>query len=177
MKADLQTLADFAEGARIRASIFPATVERIEKASTASWLPIELDVQINEAVLAILGEGGVRDWNRRSIARAFEGPLLRPVIDASVKVFGLKPSTWLAWIPRIWPAVVRGCGEIEVGARSPTACTLVYTGVPPVVARSHAFMLGLCGACEGTIQLCHITGHAQYRRLAEDRFEFNASWK
>jgi hypothetical protein len=178
IKIDLASVGDFAQAPQIRAAVAPATIETIEKASTSAWLPLELDLELNKAVLKVMDEEGVRDWGRRAMVRGFEGPVLRPIVSASVAVFGLKPGTWLGWAPRLWPSIYRNCGEFTVSESAPNGCTLTYTHVPPVIARSRGYLLGLCGACEGAIQLCKTTGRVDCRQGAtEGSFVYVARWK
>ncbi|MBI5542333.1 MAG: hypothetical protein HY901_00465, partial [Deltaproteobacteria bacterium] len=110
----------------------------------------------------VAGEEAIREWSRRSILLSFEGPLLRPLVEASVKVFGLTPISWLQWIPRLWPSMCRNCGTLEVGETSPSRCTIHFAKAPPALVQSRPFLISLCGSCEGVIQLCKVKGRVEH---------------
>lgn len=176
MKAELASAEQLPQAAAIKAALRPETLKAITEAKTAAWLPLELDVELNEAVLEAVGEEATRAWARQAMLKSFEGPLLRPLVDACVKLFGMSPLSWIKWIPQLWRAMVRDGGQLEVVEDSANSATLAYQDVPPF-ASSPGFLVSMCGAFEGALALTHHQGRVSY--LVDDTRKavfFKATW-
>jgi hypothetical protein len=95
-----------------------------------------------------------------------EGPMLKALWDAGVRLFGLSPAGLLRWADQFWGQVYRGCGTLTFD--SAQSC-LSLDGVPAVLIRSTPWLEGLAGACDGVLQLCRVQGHTEVKRLDDTR--------
>lgn len=177
VKSDLSSARALEAAPRILAAISPATVKRGEEAFTSAWLPLELDLEITQAVFREMGEEAVRVWSRTSIAQLFEGPLLRPLTDAGIKAFGATPQSWIKWFPRLWPSVLRNCGELSIAESGERSAVIRLCGAPRAILDSPPFLRSLCGACEGAILFVRAVARVEYRLEKDGTGVFRADWQ
>ncbi len=94
------------EAHRVRHALGAGRVATIEEAGRMEWLPLEIDVALTDAVGEVAGMDGVRRWARTSIQQSLDGPLLGPLRDGAVRLFGLAPGKILEMgAPRLEPRV------------------------------------------------------------------------
>lgn len=151
MQSNLTSLAEFGPEAEaeIRRRAADA-VQPIEEAVRVAWLPIELDEQINVAIVAVAGEEGLRRSARRSMAVSVDGPLFGPLHRAAVAL-GLTPFSPLKRVPYGWTLVYRNCGRFTYERHGPAAAVLTHHDPPPVMRDSHPYQVGIAGSYEGVM--------------------------
>jgi len=177
LRFDLESARGMPQAAAIQASIRPETREAIEKAIFGSrWLRVDLDVEVCEAVFKAAGDAGVRQWAQKAMRTGLHGPMLKPLVDAAAQVFGVTPSGWVQWMPRLWPTVYRNCGALTVASMTSKSFTIEYDGVPPVIADSAAYAVNLCASFEECLAFSKATGKIQLHRDSPSRFFFSATW-
>jgi len=174
LRTDLESLGDLPGGDQVRASLSPATIQQIQQSGGTKWLPLALDIELAEAVSRSLGEGATRDWSRRSMIKGADGPLLRPIVQATIKVFGLQAAGLLRFAPRIWPSLFRNCGELVVTC-SDQCLQLTLINAPEIIVRSRPFLLSLAGAFDGVITLCKGKGRAEIASAGDGRVVFEVA--
>jgi hypothetical protein len=146
----------------ILADVPPRDLRRIERASAFDWLPIEIDLGLCRIVQAAVGEAGLRAWGRAAALRSIQGSLFRPLVDASIRVFGLKPATLLRLAPLVWRSTFRGAGGLTVRLIEPM--------------RERAFLLTIAGSLEAAFELAGRPGTIELVVPPEGDPRFIASW-
>ncbi len=178
LKADLEVLPEIwpDRAERIRARLRPDTMAAIEAATRLDWMPFAVNLEVVEAVHAEEGDAGTRAWSRRALLRSARAPLLKPLVDGAVRLFGLEPGGVLRFAPRVWETVFRHCGDMEVaGGESEARISLV--GLPPAL-RHHLFLVSIAGAVDATCDICRVRGQSSLepRAPASDRADFVLRW-
>jgi hypothetical protein len=159
----------------ILADVPPRDLRRIERASAFDWLPIEIDLALCRIVQASVGEAGLRAWGRASALRSIQGSLFRPLVDASIRVFGLMPATLLRLAPLIWRSTFRDAGGLTVRLTAPRAATAQLAGLPEPM-REHAFLLSIAGSLEAAFELAGRPGTIELVEPPAGDPRFIASW-
>lgn len=151
LKANLQALRDLGPelAGRVRDEV-REVIQAVEQSVGVAWLPIELDVELTEAVDRIAGRERMREWSRTSMAKLTEEPLLRPILS-TLKRLGLTPHTALKYVPYGWGLAYRAAGGIEYQHLGGREAALVNTGAPPAVLASPSYVHGSAAAYEGII--------------------------
>jgi hypothetical protein len=154
LQAQLQALEqlDHADASRIVAELEPATLQRITHATRVDWLPVELHLELAQAGLRLLGEQGLRDWGRASLARAMRTTFLGPIFEGAVRLFGLSPAALVRTAPSVYQAVFRDCGGLVAVELEERLWRVVLQDLPKEV-RGRAFLVAMAGALEATIEV------------------------
>ena len=178
LKADLEVLPEIwpDRAGRIRVRLRPETLLAIESATRLDWMPFAVDLEVVEAVHAEVGDDGVREWSRRALLRTARAPLLKPLVDGAVRLFGLEPGGVLRFAPKVWGTIFRHCGDLEVvGGDREARVSLVR--LPPAV-RHHPFLVSIAGAVEATGEICRVQGRVTFepRAASSDRADFVLRW-
>ncbi len=94
----------------------------IRQASRLGWVPADCFVAITEATLAGLGRDGAQDFWSSRLQASFELPLMRPLAQGGVFLYGNDPGSIIRMTPKAYPLVFRECGftDVEVEDRSAT---------------------------------------------------------
>jgi len=176
MKSLLAALGEVAEVAA--AELDPVQRAAIEEASGLEWLPFEANLTLTRAIYHRLGEAEAGAFFRRHTVAALGGPLLRGIVDAAVRLFGLDPGSWARWVPRGWEQVFRRvgtwsvatipAGEARLALEDLPASALLDGCWPGSVASSLGALCDLA-RCQGGARL---TVDAAHRRL-----EFQLRWQ
>lgn len=130
----------------------PEVVRAVDTASRVAWLPLELDVQLTDAVERTCGREPMKRWARDAITRSAEGWLLRPVL-VGLSALGITPEGALQRVPSGWPLVYRDCGEVHYQHADPHGITLVHSDVPAAMIESPTYLQGIAGAFEGVAEI------------------------
>lgn len=178
LKANLSAVSGF--GAPVESAVraaLPDIVEAVRRAEHADWLPFELNVRLVRELSKVAGPSGVRDWHRRAVFDAIQGPLLRPLWSAVVKLFGLTPAITLRRAPLGWELVYRDCGLLTVVPVGATEMQLRVEGACRAMLDNKELVEWLCGGLEAAADLGGARGtvHAHIDRDAR-RVVFDVHW-
>ncbi len=178
LKADLEVLPEIwpERAGRIRARLRPETLAAIESATRLDWMPFAVDLEVVEAVHAEGGDGGVRQWSRQALLRTARAPLLKPLVDGAVRLFGLEPGGVLRFAPKVWVTIFRHCGDMEVAGGAGEARVSLVRLPPPV--RHQPFLTSIAGAVEAVCDICRVRGSVAFepRAPSSDRADFAVRW-
>lgn len=165
-------------GEQVRAALKPELLAEIQEAWAASWLPIGHDVAVTEAFFRLAGEQRACEAMRQNLVATFEKPILRPIIEGALRVLGADTARLLGWSPRAFGLLFRDVGEmsVEIGAGADTA-TIRLTGLPPEVADSRAYLLGMAAALSAVFTLTGADGRANLAAAADGEARFELSWQ
>lgn len=161
---------------RVRAAA-AAAIEPILAASRMAWLPMELDLAVLEAVLAVAGEDGVRRHAAGALLTATRTPLLRPILEGAVRLFGLKPEGIFKWSSQAWSAALKDCGSVTWERLGDGRGRIVYADAPPALAHSRLWLVATQGAFEGGLQLANAEGRVELTILPTGGGHFEIYWR
>lgn len=179
-KSILSAMGELDGGAASRVlGRLPAEVAaRIEAASRADWLDGETLITIDLAIHDELGpEGLIRFW-RTFAATATRVPILRPIANSAVRIFG-SPRGILKLLPRSWTLLTRHFGQMvveETDARKRIRVSLV--DVPPL-SRPDLLDLGHRGSYLGVLDLVGATGTvtSEPSEITRGRYRYEIEWE
>ena len=138
----LQSLERFDASAihRLGPLVGEAKLRAVGQLSLLSWLPIELNIEIVEAVAEVLGPLRFAEFTRAYVAEIMPRPPLGALIDLGTKMIGVSPESFLRWWDKGWNAVYRGCGKVRGFVTDSTHGRVVYEKMPRVCIESSAFV-------------------------------------
>lgn len=129
------------------------SIELLARVSRADWIPVEHDVVLSQVVFDLGGAQAVRDVNRVGFLSSLEGPLLRPLFNSAVSLFGLSPRSLLKLFQRGWDSGMREGGEMRLIEGNNGATMLHDKYVATDVWRE-----GFAGIIEGIYEATRHTG-------------------
>ena len=160
--------------AGIRAEV-PEVIAAIEN-SRGVWLPLALDVRLNEATYALAGAERMRETNIQGLARSAEGPLLRPIKEG-LRRLGLGPAHAMRRARNGWNLIYRHCGRASVDVDPESQRVRFEVRDLPSVMRSNDYLHSIGSALEGVMLLTGATKTTMDIRIDGDRCRFDASWE
>jgi hypothetical protein len=163
-------------GRRVRAELKPASLEEIQNAWAATWLPIRLDVELTEVFFRLAGSARGCQVMRGNLAATFEQPILRPLIEGALRVLGRHPGKVLRWAPRVWSLLFRDMGRLEVEIQPGRAAVLMLD-LPAEVAESREYLLGSAAAIAAVFDLTGYQGTCELREQGRGRARFELTWQ
>lgn len=153
--------SDPAVAARVRAELPPSLFDQVLDAGRNAWLPVAIDMDVTEVISAALGPELSAEFWRRILVETLESPLLKPLLDGVVGMFGLAPESLLRWSPRAWNAVYRNCGSLNVLERGIRSARVGFDDITPTLLRSDTFIEALRASFEAVFTLCRVYGEVK----------------
>jgi hypothetical protein len=86
-------------------------VAELTAASGVAWIAFEFEAKLADATYEVLGASETRALYRRKTVRSFDIPLIRPILQSSLRVFGATPASILKMVGRTWALASRNCGS------------------------------------------------------------------
>jgi hypothetical protein len=114
----------------VRGEVAPGLLAQIEASAGSDWVPFGWDVELTHAVARALGPEGTHRFFHEQQLAAWQGPLLKALVDSATALFGLDPGSWARWIPRGWNVVFRDAGRWEVERSGPGEVDLALLDPP-----------------------------------------------
>ena len=141
------------------------------------WLPVSLDIDLNIAMWDVLGEVGVRRVCSRSIVDSLNGPLLGPLAQGTIRLFGVSPRHFYRMVPRGWSQVYRNAGSASFGDCDVGRVRLSYEDLPPEFFE-RGYLEGIAGGLEGLLKFCQLPGESLIRMRDPNggRLQVDVSW-
>lgn len=147
-----------AVASHVRAALPPAAIATVLDAARNAWIPVDIDMDVTEAITAALGPERCKAFWRKGLVDTMESPILKPLLDGVVGMFGLAPESLMRWAPRAWEAIYRNCGTMTVLERGLRSARLSLDDITPALVRSGAFIEALRASCEAVFTLCRVYG-------------------
>jgi hypothetical protein len=165
------------QAAAVLAACGPELVRSIEDAARVAWLPVEVDVALTLAVHQATGDAGVRRWSRQTLLKTSQQPLLRTVVEAGVRIFGMTPRGLYRWVPHGWGTIYREGGELTFEARAGDSAVLIHHDIPAPM-RSLPYLVGMAGAFEAVLDLAQADGEVELEYVEpSNRALYEIRWR
>jgi len=146
----------------LRAAItarLPREALTLENVVSVAWVPFALNLAIIDAAYEVLDLPMFRKFSRDVALTFVKRPILSALLDASTRLFGVKPQSLFRWSPRAWQALFRNCGRLEYEATgSPTESRLRLLELPTQVLASGAFVIGMAASFEAVFTITRTRG-------------------
>lgn len=170
--------ADARLGERVRARIDAESRAALDAAGPVSFVPVELDVRVTEALFAEAGESRAREILRENLLLTFDAPILSSFVAGALRLLGRDPGRLFGWSAKVWGQLYRDCGTIRFVRAGEGAGRLELDDLPPCAAASRPYLSGMEAALEAGFALMDAEGEV---RLAEadphGRVVFELVWK
>jgi hypothetical protein len=148
-------------GNRVRVGLKPDVLEAIETTSPISWLPVEVDVELTECFFQVAGAERAKRAFREALARSIERPLLRPLVDGALGIFGRNPAKILRWVPKAWSLIYRDCGQMRCAHASEGSARLELGPLPPPIVDSRCYLTGTAATVSAFFDWLGIEGRVR----------------
>lgn len=164
--------------ARLKQLIGEPTLGAIRDAAPLSWVPIELDVKLVEAVANIFGARRFAAFTRAFFLDLVPRPPLNALVDSGIKLMGRTPQSFLRWWGKGWEAIYKNVGTVRSLIDSPVSGRVIHERMPTACVQSEAFVESLLGSAYGVYAFTNTTGvvrvgqHKPHAGLIELEFEW-----
>lgn len=165
-------------GERVRARLDQPVRTALEAAGPVSFVPVELDVSVTEALFAEAGEECAREILRDNLLATFDAPILSSFIAGALRLLGRDPARLFGWSTKVWGQLYRDCGSIRFLPTGDGAGRLELADLPACIAASRPYLSGLEAAFDAGFALLDLDGTV--RLAATDRAsraDFELAWK
>ena len=173
-KQALRHVRHLAPAARdaIQREIGEETMRQIGSAGVLAWLPAQHHARIFDAVITVLAPTNAVAFWRDAMLANLEQPLLRPLVQGGLRLFGATPYSVVRMSPRAWSLVTRDCGTHEVSrGEGRVELRLELVDMPRVLAKP-GFMAHCLGNTEAVLRFLRLRGVTSQgeARLSSGRF-------
>lgn len=177
-KAVLKLLRDDPDGANDVLDLVPNEhIEAVDRFRGLGWLDSEILDSINAAQIKAHGSERFIDFWRNYTVNAVDGPLLGPLIQGALRIFGSNPGGLIGWVGRAWNVTTRDYGRFD-NVSAATGATLTLRDLhrnAPV----QQVALSTTGSLQGLMELAGYEGEISIdqERLKRDRVVvFRVTW-
>ena len=152
----------------------PDLLLEVDAAARVSWLPVDLNVRMVEAVAAKFGEQRGIELLAECVYRQFDTPLWKSFVGGAMRLLGTDPGLLGRFLPEALQLVFKSCGRWSVDNTGDTELTVSVRELPAALARHRLWLRSLatgmtplftlCG-CDGTSRLADVNeadGTARY---------------
>jgi len=101
------------EPGRVSALIDPRVHEHIMSATPTSWIPVELDRFLSQAIVDAHGETGAASCWRQFMGHYARSPALKGFVATSKRLFGLTPGAVVKAVGKGWTHSYRDFAEVR----------------------------------------------------------------
>jgi hypothetical protein len=179
LKTILEALAAQPDAPAVLAAVPPASRAAVEEATGVDWLDVGHDLAITAAAYRAMGGARADACFRGLIGGSLEGPLLRTLVAAARRLFGLEPRGLAHWIPKAWSLIFRACGEWRVSDAGPRRVELVLRAVPPLLADDPVWPRSVAASLEALFDVAGASGTVGHEALPEPgrALRFLVAWQ
>lgn len=115
------------------------------------WLPLELQLELLDAMLEEMGAARWERFVTAHFAATVEQPYLKDVFETAVRLLGVGPATVFRVFGRTWMNITRNCGEFYVSEINQNG-TVLHMQRLPDIARIDTFVYGFRFTMQGVIE-------------------------
>ncbi len=156
----------------------PEAFEQVENTVRSGRIPLAVQLEILEQVEKRFGLQGYLDLCRQHFARTVDTPLVRPIFDGAVRLFGVGPKGVFKMFKRSWSMMSTGTGSIDLVSLEPENLDIVITGLPMEERRADLFIEGFAATFMGVFDLFGLQGEVELVELDEQagRARYKGHW-
>jgi len=98
-------------------------------ASRADWLPMEYDFKLTDVVYDLGGRDAVLALSRASFLAAANAPILRPIVQGTLQVFGVTPRAAVKIVRASWDVGTKDGGQMTTTRTDGHSAAVVFEGI------------------------------------------------
>lgn len=138
------------------------TLKTIRGESGVSWIPSATWTDLCDAAFRKLGAQGYEALWAALFVELTRGPLLRPLVEGAMTLFGSTPGSLARRAPAGWSLITRGMGTFRVEDAGEGRVRLLVEGYPDEDAASGAWLHGFAGTFHGFFSLTRTQGTVDF---------------
>ncbi len=138
----------------------PPWIEEIERRFNTSYIPSAEHVKLLDVLVDVVGPVRLRRYFAEVyLAEVSKLPLLRTLIEATLRPFGASPGRLAKVMPRAWQVLAKDTGRFEarVDLKAGTG-RLEYSNLPPELSSSGSWVCTFAGVFDGFLEQCGARG-------------------
>ncbi|MEM7152816.1 MAG: hypothetical protein AAF799_08235 [Myxococcota bacterium] len=145
VRENLQNLRYLGESTerRVRESVDPEVLQGIEQSTKVTWVPLQYDIELTRAVVAVSGFDAMMAWGKEAFIRAVDKPLLSAFVKSGLRIFGGRGVAVLRIVPRGYMLVIRNAGTLGVEVEGPARVSVVGVALPRVMRDDIVYLRGV----------------------------------
>ena len=133
----------------------PALVERIEAAGHLDWLPIELNLELTDAIFSGLGEEQADTFYQNWLKRQMSAPAFAGLVRTALALFRFDTAAIAKWIPKAFDLMYRDYGTFVIEPVSALAVNVQLSQMPAELVTHENWQRSVCS---GLYALFFLTG-------------------
>ena len=157
-------------------AIFPSdTRELLETSARTSWLSIEHDHFVADALIGFLGRKRAIECWRDSMEHMMNRPLLRSFVSGIVQIMGKDPARVVSMVPKGWPLAFQDFCDVRFERGPAERVALIFDDVALQVKKYPSYFHVWHGTMWGFARMAGANAHVDFTvakdlRSAEARF-------
>ena len=157
----------------------PELFQAIGAAGRMTWMPIEINLRMVDALYTVLGVERARRFQADQISRQFDTPLWRTFVEGGVRLLGLDPGALVRWLPRALALMFRDCGIWTVERDDETSAAMIGRHLPEVLVAHPHWLDSVAGGIHALFVLCNTSGETRVRECepALGQARITIGWK
>ncbi len=164
---------------RFREASPPKAIAALERAGRLGFVPVEIDVETFLVGLELFGPKDNQRRVRHALASTFNSPLMKPVVDGTLRLFGVGPGSMFRLSAPAWATVYRSCGCMSRESTEEGRVVLRCRDAAPAMLEHYVYLEGVAAAIGAVMDVCRVEGGVT---LDEVDYElrtvtFIASWR
>ena len=167
------------ERERFEAAVGPERIAAIEAKFNTTLVSTAEHVTILEALREIIGGPALQQYFAEAYLQGFSKiPLLRPLIEATLRSVGTSPGHLAKVMPRAWSGLAVDTGHFTVEVDEVGWATLRFSGLAPELAGEGAYADTFAGTFLGFLRQCNVDGAVEITELdnAHGAATFELRW-
>ena len=133
----------------------------IAEASRVSWLPIEINMRMVDALMGAYGEKRGMQILVESLHAQFDTPLWNNFIKGGLRLFGQEPIGFGRWIPEACALIFRNCGSWSIELGEPAQMRAIMQEVPQPLIDDERWMRTIGNGMLALFWVCEVDGGAR----------------
>lgn len=139
----------------------PELFAGVREASRMTWLPVEWNVRLVDALNHGLGRQRCHDFLTDQLTSQFTTPLWRGFIEGGIRTLGLDPAVLSRWIPAAMKLMFKDCGTWSVERLTETSAAVLARDLPPPLLQGRRWIDSVASGICALFILCRTSGEAR----------------
>ena len=140
------------------------------------WIPLSTYTDVISATYRALGSVGCRDFWRGVMESSFERALMKPLVEAALRLYGRNPGSLLRMTPRALALVWLNLADVRWNRETRQ---VEYENLAPQLRRSEGVVDAFAGSALSTISYLSLPGSvvAHDEELHRGRLQLDVRWQ
>lgn len=132
----------------------PETVAEIRDAARMAWIQLPTQLALVQATRTVLGsDAAYENFCAKQLGKSVAIPLVRPIFQAALRLFGAQPSAVLGLFSRTWSMLTVNVATITIPKVVDSEGTVIRVAGIPKIKHADALVVGFAGTFRGILEL------------------------